>query len=48
MERKFQAISVTDAKTVKLVIEKFREKYGAKDMKNYHSKFDVAGLVEVG
>jgi hypothetical protein len=24
------------------VIEKFREKYGAKDVKKYYSKFDVA------
>jgi len=29
------------------VVEKFREKYGAKDVKRYYSKFDVAILVEL-
>jgi deazaflavin-dependent oxidoreductase (nitroreductase family) len=37
-----QAVPVTDAKAVKSVIEKFREKYGAKDVKKYYSKFDAA------
>jgi len=27
---------------VKSVVEKFREKYGARDVKKYYSKFDVA------
>jgi hypothetical protein len=27
---------------VKSVIEKFRDKYGAGEVKNYYSKFDVA------
>ena len=35
---------MTDAKAVKSVVEKFREKYGAKDVKKYYSKFDVAVL----
>jgi hypothetical protein len=39
---------VTDAEPVKSVIEKFREKYGAKDVKKYYSKFDVAVVVELG
>jgi chromatin remodeling complex protein RSC6 len=30
---------------VKSVVEKFREKYGAKDVKKYYSKFDVAVVV---
>jgi hypothetical protein len=30
------------------VIEKFREKYGAKDVKKYYSKLDVAVRVELG
>jgi hypothetical protein len=38
---------VTDAKAVKSVIEKFREKYGAGDVKKYYSKFDVAVRVEL-
>jgi hypothetical protein len=28
------------------VIEKFREKYGARDVKKYYSKLDVAQLQE--
>jgi deazaflavin-dependent oxidoreductase (nitroreductase family) len=47
VEEKFRAIPVTDAKAVKSVIEKFQEKYGAKDVKKYYSKLDVAVLVEV-
>jgi hypothetical protein len=38
---------VTDAKGVKSVVEKFREKYGAKEVKKYYSKFDVAVANEV-
>ncbi len=34
----FRAVPVTDAKAVKSVIEKFREKYRAKDVKKYYSK----------
>jgi len=44
----FRAIPITDTKTVKSVMEKFREKYGAKDVKKYYSKFDVAVSVELG
>jgi len=33
---------------VKSVIEKFREKCGAKDVKKYCSKFDVVVSVELG
>ncbi len=47
-EARFQTVPVTDAKTVKSVIERFREKYGAKDVKKYYSKFDVAVSVELG
>jgi len=43
----FRATLITEAKTVKSVIEKFREKYGAMDVKKYYSKFDVAVVVEV-
>jgi len=46
-EAEFRAKPVTDAKAVKSVVEKFREKYGAKDVKKYYSKFDVAVLVEL-
>ncbi len=47
-EAGLQAVPVTDAKAVKSVMEKFREKYGAKDVKRYYSKFDVAVVVELG
>jgi len=42
----FRATPVTDAKRVLSVVEKFREKYGAGDVKKYYSKFDVAVLVQ--
>ena len=47
-EAEFRAVPITEAKAVKSVIEKFREKYGAKDVKKYYSKFDVAFVVLVG
>ena len=46
-EAEFQAVPIPDAKTVKSVVEKFREKYGAKDVKKYYSRFDVAMVVEL-
>ena len=48
VEAEFRAITVTDAATVKPVVEKFREKYGAKDVKKYYLKFDVAVRIELG
>jgi len=48
VEERFRAMPITDAKVVKSVVEKFREKYGAKDVKKYYSKFDVAVRVELG
>jgi deazaflavin-dependent oxidoreductase (nitroreductase family) len=47
-EAEFRAVPINDAKTVKSVIEKFREKYGASDVKKYYSKFDVAVVAEMG
>jgi hypothetical protein len=32
---------------VKSVVEKFREKYGAKDVKKYYSKFDEAVVAKL-
>ncbi len=46
-EAEFRAIPITDAKTVKSVIEKFREKNGASDVKKYYTKFDVAVVVQL-
>jgi len=48
VEGEFRAVPVTEAKAVKSVVEKFREKYGAKDVKKYYAKFDVAVSVELG
>jgi hypothetical protein len=42
----FRATPVTNAKAVKSVIEKFREKYGASDVKKYYSV--VAVVAEMG
>jgi len=44
----FRATPITDASAVKSVIQKFREKYGAGDVKKYYSKFVVAVVVELG
>ena len=38
----FHALPFTDSKQVSSVVEKFRAKYGAGDVKKYYSKFDVA------
>lgn len=46
-EATWNAVPVTDAKHVSSVVEKFRKKYGAGDVKKYYSKFDVAILVQM-
>ena len=43
----FQAVPITDAEQVSSVVEKFREKYGANDVKKYYSKLDVAVLAQM-
>jgi deazaflavin-dependent oxidoreductase (nitroreductase family) len=43
-----KGVPVTDAAKVSSVVEKFRGKYGAKDVKKYYSKFDVAVRAEMG
>jgi deazaflavin-dependent oxidoreductase (nitroreductase family) len=42
-----KAVPVTVAKQVSSVVEKFRAKYGANDVKKYYSKFDVAVLAQM-
>jgi deazaflavin-dependent oxidoreductase (nitroreductase family) len=42
----FRGVAIRKAESVKPVVEKFREKYGAGDVKKYYSKFDVAVLAE--
>jgi len=46
-EGTFTAVPLTDAKQVPPVIEKFRKKYGAGDVKKYYSKLDVAVLAQM-
>ena len=47
-EAEFRAVPVSGAKAVAAVVDRFREKYGARDVKKYYSKFDVAVVVELG
>ena len=46
-EAEFRAKPITDAKVVKSVVEAFRAKYGAEDVKKYYSKFDVTVQVDL-
>lgn len=46
-EVELRAQPITKSKMVKSVIEKFREKYGAGDVKKYYSKLDVAVVLEL-
>ena len=46
-EAELQTVRISDPKQVSSVIEKFREKYGARDVKKYYSKFDVAVVAEI-
>jgi deazaflavin-dependent oxidoreductase (nitroreductase family) len=46
-EAELKAVPTTDSKQVSAVVEKFREKYGAGDVKKYYSNFDVAVLVQM-
>ena len=41
-EAEVKAVPITDAPQIAAVVEKFRKKYGAGDVKKYYSKFDVA------
>jgi deazaflavin-dependent oxidoreductase (nitroreductase family) len=43
----FKVVPITDAKQVSSVVEKFRAKHGASDVKKYYSKFDVAALAQL-
>jgi len=43
----FNAVPITDAPQVSFVIDKFRAKYGANDVRRYYSKFDVAILAQM-
>lgn len=43
-EAEFRAVPIREAESVNSVVGKFREKYGAREVKKYYSKFDVAVL----
>jgi hypothetical protein len=45
-EGEFEGTPITDPKVVSSVVEEFRQKYGARDVKKYYSKFDVAVVVD--
>jgi len=47
VEAQVEGTPVTDPKGVASVVEKFRKKYGAEDVKKYYSKFDVAVIVKL-
>jgi len=46
-EAELRTVPITDSKRVASVVEKFRDKYGAGDVKKYYSKFDVAVIAEL-
>jgi deazaflavin-dependent oxidoreductase (nitroreductase family) len=46
-EAEVKVVLVTEAKQVSSVVEKFRTKYGASDVKKYYAKFDVAVLAHM-
>ena len=47
VEGEFRGTAVTGEKEVKAVVEKFREKYGAGDVKKYYAGLDVAVVVKM-
>jgi deazaflavin-dependent oxidoreductase (nitroreductase family) len=46
-EAEVKALPITDNAGVSAVIEKFRAKYGAGDIKKYYSKLDVAVVAQI-
>jgi deazaflavin-dependent oxidoreductase (nitroreductase family) len=46
-EAEVNVVLITDATQVSSVVEKFRAKYGASDVKKYYSKFDVAVVAQM-
>ena len=46
-DAEFQAVPISDHARVSSVVEKFRTKYGASDVKKYYSKFDVAVVAQM-
>jgi len=46
-EARVKVKPIAESAVVKSVVEKFREKYGAGDVKKYYAKFDVAVSAEL-
>jgi len=46
-EGEFDTTIVNERKTVSTIVDKFRGKYGAADVKKYYSKFDVGVAVKI-
>ena len=46
-EAEVKAVPISDASRVSSVVEKFRHKYGASDVRKYYSKFDVAVVAQM-
>jgi deazaflavin-dependent oxidoreductase (nitroreductase family) len=46
-EAEFQVVPLTEPGQVSTVVERFRHKYGAQDVKKYYSNFDVAVVAEM-
>ena len=46
-EAELKGLPTSDSKKVSSVVDKFREKYGAADVKKYYSKLDVAVLAQM-
>jgi deazaflavin-dependent oxidoreductase (nitroreductase family) len=47
VKAELKVVPITDPKQVSSVVEKFRAKHGASDVKKYYSKFDVAALAQI-
>ena len=46
-EAEFRVVPIADSTRVSSVVEKFRDKYGAGDVKKYYSKLDVAVVAQI-
>ena len=46
-DAEFRAVAIADPKRVSSVVERFRDKYGAADVKKYYSKLDVAVVAQI-
>jgi len=46
-EAEVKVVPITEVKQVSSVVDKFRNKYEANDVKKYYSKFDVAVLAQM-